>query len=110
MVTQHQLPEGYLEHREELHKREKAKASLVASINRFLEDGVREYTRKTLGAYGLSEWAVIQSLLINWESRAICRIITPLDQAKDEDVVVEFLKFVDTNDGFKWPPLPPKSA
>jgi len=105
--------EGYLKRREEIIRQDETKAresrkkaSFAAAINRFLEDGISEYTKHDLGAWGEEDWQNIKATLADWKYRGLTRIVKPIDEAEDRDVVIEMLKYVDTEDGFKWPAFP----
>ena len=89
------LPEGYLEARAQIKKRDETKAVLVASINRYLNDGVREFTLRDLEVFGANDWPQIKSFLDQWESRGLLRIIKPVGEASKNDVVIEILNYID---------------
>jgi hypothetical protein len=83
-------------------------AVLEASINRYLDDGVRVYSKSDLGYFGAHDWPRIKALLEQWESRALLRIVKPIDEARDEETVIEMLDYIEQKS--PWPNWPPKST
>jgi hypothetical protein len=100
------LPEGHLEAREELRKREEARIGLSASINRYLDDGVREYSPSDLLQFGHQNWPVIKETLADWQSRGLVQILKPLEKSAPDDVVIKMLDYVGQKS--PWPNWPPK--
>jgi hypothetical protein len=82
--------------------------ALQAAINRYLDDGVRVYSKKDLGVFGADDWERIHASLAQWQSRGLLRVVKPLDEACDDDVVIEMLDYIDQDS--PWPNWPPKPA
>ena len=82
--------------------------ALKGNINRYLDDGVRTYSKGDLGHFGIHDWPRIKASLAEWESRGLLRFIKPIDEARDDDVVIEMLNYIDQES--PWPNWPPKSA
>ncbi len=82
--------------------------ALQESINRYLDDGARAYSKGTLGYFGAHDWPRIKTSLAEWESRGLLRIVRPIDEARDDEIVIEMLDYIDQKS--PWPNWPPKSA
>ena len=95
--------ESYMKQREELSKREASRIGLVTSINRYLDDGVLCYVKKDLGYFGKHNWPVINEYLTLWESQELLRIVKPINEASDSDVVIEMLHYINQEDYPNWP-------
>lgn len=80
--------------------------ALKESINRFLDDGARRYTKKDLGAFGENDWVRIDQCLEEWQKRGLLKIVRPLNKAGAWDVVIEMLDYIDQRS--PWPNWPVK--
>ena len=68
---------------------------LKAAINRQLDDGAKSITRALLVAAGGGDWTKIKTALAEWEGKGYLRILKDPEFAKDEDVCIEMLKYID---------------
>jgi hypothetical protein len=108
VASKSSLPnEEYLRKRDELITRTKTKGGLVGWINRCLDDSVRAFSKSTVGAFGHGDWQNIKEILVQWEERGLLRIIKPIDEASDDDMVIEMLDYIDQKSPFpNWPIKP----
>jgi hypothetical protein len=83
------------------------KFALREGINRLLDDGVRICSKATLREYGAHDWAATKDALVQWQSLGLLRIIKSLDEARDDEIVVEMLDYIDQKS--PWPNWPQKS-
>ena len=100
--------EDYLRRRDEMHSRDKTKGGLTGWINRCLDDGSRSFTKSTLGKFADNDWPNIKEFVAQWESRRLLRIVKPIDEAAETDIVIEMLDYIDQKSN--WPNWPVKSA
>jgi hypothetical protein len=80
--------------------------ALKESINRFLDDGTRRYSKQDLGEFGAYDWPRIEACIQKWERRGLLKILKPLSEASNDDVVIEMLNYIDRES--PWPNWPLK--
>jgi len=69
--------------------------SLKEAFNRYLDDGVHVYTKRSVEAYGMGDWPRIEACLEEWQARGLVKIVKPLSSASEDEIVVEVFDFID---------------
>jgi hypothetical protein len=81
------------------------KGLLHAAINRLLDDGARHIRRSDIVVFGGSNWSKIKAALTEWEGKGYLRIIKDPEFARDEEVCLEMLNYIDQKSPWRdWPP------
>lgn len=82
-----------------------AKKALKNGLNRLLDDGCKSIPRKTIRVCGDNNWPDINAQLAEWEKKDYLKILIPPENAKDEDICIVMLKYIERESpwGDKWP-------
>lgn len=69
---------------------------LADVLNRYFQVGCKTFTRHELLAYGEANQISIENCLHAWKSRGFVRILKPLAEAADSEIVIELLHRIES--------------
>jgi hypothetical protein len=81
---------------------------LVAGLERCLDDQITRITKRVVRAYSNNDLETATACLKQWETEGKLVIVNPLDQASDDDVVVQMKAYIEGKS--PWPNGPTQST
>jgi hypothetical protein len=85
---------------------QKAKAELIAGIERCLDSAMSRIEKKTILVYCKNDLSGTMACLNQWESEGKLEVLKPLDEAADDEAVVRMKTYIEGKS--PWPNWPPK--
>ena len=76
-------------------RNEECKSLLKAVINRILDDGAKMIVQSDIEMCGKGDWPTIMSAIKEWESRGLLKILKNPEKARNTDICLEMLKYID---------------